>query len=138
MKPPYSTNGIWVIDAELVRRGKDFLERKSTSGDLLFLFIPIVNPRFPTLPYLDFKGNNGYGGNADCMMEMGHRVGEILDKIDKLATSMKEHPKTETGIFRTCVGIIWLAMTLPIADMRFVRRQTNLPSTRLCIQRCCL
>ncbi|MCP5085386.1 MAG: sulfatase-like hydrolase/transferase, partial [Rhodobacteraceae bacterium] len=82
---PYDDKARRMIDADLMRRGKDFLERKSAPGNPFFLFMPIVNLHFPTLPHPDFEGKSGYGGNADCMMEMDHRVGEILDKIDELA-----------------------------------------------------
>lgn len=73
-----------MIDAELVRRSKDFLQRAGSGTSPFFLFMPIVNLHYPTLPHPDFEGRSGYGGNADCMMEMDHRVGEVLEEIDRL------------------------------------------------------
>ena len=49
-----------------------------------FLFLPMVNLHYPTLPHPDFDGISGFGGNADCMMELDCRTGEIIDKLDEL------------------------------------------------------
>lgn len=73
-----------MIDAEIVDRATVFLEERASDKDPFFLFLPIINLHFPTLPHPDFEGASGYGDMADCMMEMDFRVGQILDVVDRL------------------------------------------------------
>lgn len=73
-----------LIDEKLVIRTRDFLKRKAESKEPFFLYHPLVHLHFPTLPHKDFAGKSGQGDFADSMMEMDHRVGEILACIDEL------------------------------------------------------
>ncbi|MEM9330457.1 MAG: arylsulfatase [Pseudomonadota bacterium] len=78
-----------MIDEELVRRGIEFLNAVHSKAAPFFLFLPLVNLHYPTLPHPDFDGKSGYGGSADCMMELDHRVGSVLDALDALALKEK-------------------------------------------------
>ncbi len=73
-----------MIDHEITSRAIAYLEEHGNGPDPFFLFLPIINLHFPTLSHPDFDGRSGYGGNADCMLEMDHRVGQILDAMDRL------------------------------------------------------
>jgi arylsulfatase A-like enzyme len=68
------------IDAELTRRSCDFIQR---SKKPFFLYVPLTQLHFPTLPHRDFDGRTGAGEFADSMAEMDHRVGEILDQLER-------------------------------------------------------
>jgi arylsulfatase len=73
-----------LIDENLVIKSKDWLKRKTNNGEPFFLYHPFVHLHFPTLPHASFAGKTGHGDFADSMVEMDHRVGEILAYIDEL------------------------------------------------------
>ncbi len=73
-----------LIDGELTRRTIDFMERQSAAARPFFAYVPLTQLHFPTLPHPDFAGRTGAGDFADAMAEMDHRVGEILDAIERL------------------------------------------------------
>ncbi|MSP96344.1 MAG: arylsulfatase [Betaproteobacteria bacterium] len=70
------------IDAELTRRSIEFIEKNATEKKPFFLYVPLTQLHFPTLPHRDFAGRSGAGEFADAMLEMDHRVGQILDALD--------------------------------------------------------
>ena len=72
------------IDAEVVRRSIDFMRRSSRAGAPFYAFVSFINVHFPTLPHADFQGKTGNGDFADCVAEMDHRVGQILDALQEL------------------------------------------------------
>ncbi len=72
------------IDEELVARSCDFMRRHRESGRPFFLYLPLVHLHFPTLPHPDFAGRTGHGDFADAMAEMDHRVGQVIDEVDRL------------------------------------------------------
>lgn len=72
------------IDAELVARSRDFMRRQIKTKKPFFLYVPLTQLHYPTIPHRDFIGKTGWGEFADSMAEMDHRVGQILDEIDAL------------------------------------------------------
>ena len=72
------------IDEALVLRSLDFIQRNHAAGRPFFLYLPLTHLHFPTLPHRDFAGRSGHGDFADSMMEMDHRVGQVIDEIDRL------------------------------------------------------
>ncbi|KAJ2967720.1 hypothetical protein NQ176_g9526 [Zarea fungicola] len=72
------------IDQMLVERSTNWLSRQAEAKKPFFLYHPLVHLHFPTLPHKEFAGRTGNGNFADSMVEMDHRVGEILDHIDSL------------------------------------------------------
>jgi len=72
------------IDAELVARSNDFMRQQSKRKKPFFLYVPLTQLHYPTIPHRDFIGKTGWGEFADSMAEMDHRVGQILDEIDAL------------------------------------------------------
>jgi arylsulfatase len=72
------------IDAELVRRANDFMRRQAKAKRPFFAYVPLTQLHFPTLPHREFEGRTGTGDFADAMVEMDHRVGQIVDEIDAL------------------------------------------------------
>jgi arylsulfatase A-like enzyme len=73
-----------LIDGELTERATDFMRREVAAKQPFFLYVPLTHLHFPTLPHPDFAGRSGVGEFADSMMEMDHRVGQLLDAVDDL------------------------------------------------------
>jgi arylsulfatase A-like enzyme len=72
------------IDADLVDRSIAFMQRNRDAGKRFFLYLPLVHLHFPTLPHPDFAGRTGAGDFADSMVEMDHRVGQIVQALDDM------------------------------------------------------
>lgn len=73
-----------LIDAELTRRSVDFMRRQAEAGKPFFLYLPYTLVHMPTLPNPAFAGKTGNGDWADCLAEMDHNVGQILDAVKEL------------------------------------------------------
>lgn len=73
-----------LIDSELTEKTIDFMRRKKAEDLPFFAYVPLTHLHFPTLPHPDFVGRSEVGDFADSMMEMDHRVGQILDAVDEL------------------------------------------------------
>lgn len=72
------------IDEELTELSLDFLRRQHAAAKPFFLYLPMVHMHFPTLPHRDFAGRSGAGDFADSMLEMDHRVSQVVAEIDRL------------------------------------------------------
>ena len=70
------------IDSELTCRSIDFIGRQAAAGKPFFLYVPLTQLHFPTIPHRDFEGRSGKGDFADSLIEMDDRVGQIIDAID--------------------------------------------------------
>jgi arylsulfatase len=81
---PYDLEMRRRIDAELVQRANDFMRRQAAAKRPFFAYVPLTQLHFPTLPHRDFAGRTGAGDFADAMVEMDHRVGQMLDEIAAL------------------------------------------------------
>jgi arylsulfatase len=77
------------IDEALVSRSLAFIQRNHAAGKPFFLYLPLTHLHFPTLPHRDFAGKSGNGDFADSMMEMDHRVGQVVDEIDRLGLAQR-------------------------------------------------
>jgi arylsulfatase len=73
------------IDSELAARTIDFMRRQVKARKRFFAYLPLTQLHYPTIPHHDFAGRTGAGDFADSMVEMDHRVGQIVDEIDALA-----------------------------------------------------
>ena len=69
------------IDSELARRSCDFIA-KHAGNQPFFLYVPLTQMHFPTIPHRDFEGRTKKGDFADSLVEMDARVGEIIDAVD--------------------------------------------------------
>lgn len=86
---PYDLIARRHIDAELTRRAIDFIERQTKADRPFFAFVPLTQVHLPTIPHPDFAGKTGSGDFADSVVEMDHRVGQILDAVDRLGIREK-------------------------------------------------
>jgi len=69
------------IDGDLTRMACEFVTTHGRAGRRFFLYLPLTQLHFPTLPNRDFEGRTGAGDFADSMVEMDHRVGQVLDAL---------------------------------------------------------
>ena len=73
-----------LIDSELTDKSIDFMRRNADGQAPFFLYVPLTHLHFPTLAHPDFAGKSGVGDFADSMMEMDHRVGQLIDAVNNL------------------------------------------------------
>jgi arylsulfatase len=69
------------MEAEITTRAVDFIKRNATTGRPFFAYVSFSLMHMPTLPHPEFAGRTGNGDWADCLAEMDHRTGQILDAI---------------------------------------------------------
>lgn len=81
---PYDLARRRLIDSELTDKAVDFMRRHAAGPRPFFLYVPLTHLHFPTLPHPDFAGRSGVGEFADSMIEMDHRVGQLIDAVDAL------------------------------------------------------
>mgnify|MGYP000685707324 FL=1 len=79
------------IDAELTKRSCEFIRRNANKKPF-FLYVPLTQLHFPTLPHREFEGVSKHGDFADSLIEMDARVGQIIDAI-------KENDLSENTVF---------------------------------------
>ncbi|MBX3665269.1 MAG: arylsulfatase [Burkholderiales bacterium] len=72
------------IDGDLVAKAQDFITRQHGSGTPFFSYVPLTQLHYPTIPHRDFSGRTGAGDFADAMVEMDHRVGQLVDTVTAL------------------------------------------------------
>ena len=72
------------IDGELTDRTIAFMREQAAKKTPFFAYVPLTQLHFPTLPHHDFAGRTKAGDFADSMVEMDHRVGQMLDAIAEL------------------------------------------------------
>ena len=60
------------------------MRRQSAAKKPFFAYVPLTQLHYPTLPHRDFEGRTRAGDFADSMVEMDHRVGEVIDAIEAL------------------------------------------------------
>lgn len=70
------------IDEELTRRSVDFIARQTAAQRPYFLYVPLTQLHFPTIPHRSFEGASKKGDFADSLMEMDARVGQIVDAVE--------------------------------------------------------
>jgi len=80
----YDLDARRLIDGDLTERAKAFMRRQAGTGRPFFAYAPLTQLHYPTLPHPGFAGRSGAGDFADSMIEMDHRVGEMLDEVDAL------------------------------------------------------
>lgn len=81
---PFNTETRRFVDREAADKGIAFMEKHARTRTPFFLYYPITQIHFPTLPHPDFAGKTGAGDIGDAMAEMDANVGRVLDAIDRL------------------------------------------------------
>jgi len=83
MDPAAKTN-MEDVDAEIVRRSLDFIDRSVQADTPFFLWHNATRCHVWTHLAPQWQGKSGFGLFADAMMELDWEVGQILDKLDDL------------------------------------------------------
>src|SRR5271155_3945430 len=69
------------IEAEITNRTVDFIKRNASAGKPFYAYVSSSMVHMPVMPNPEFAGKTGNGDWADCLAEMDHRTGQILDAI---------------------------------------------------------
>jgi arylsulfatase A-like enzyme len=69
------------MEKEITTRAIEFIRRSASNGKPFFAYVSFSLFHMPTLPNPEFAGKTGNGDWADCLAEMDHRTGQILDAI---------------------------------------------------------
>jgi arylsulfatase len=80
---PYDLEMRRQIDSDLTRMACEFVVKHGEAGEPFFLYLPLTQLHYPTIPHRDFIGRTGAGDFADSMVELDHRVGQVLDTLAK-------------------------------------------------------
>jgi arylsulfatase len=72
------------VDAELVRRSVDFIDRSAKADKPFFLWHNATRTHVWTHLSPEWNGKTGYGLYADAIAELDWEVGQILKKVDDL------------------------------------------------------
>ncbi len=81
---PFDLTTRRTLDREAAAKSIDFMERNARAGKPFFLFYPLTQIHFPTLPHPEFAGKTGAGDIGDAMADVDYNVGLILRSIEKL------------------------------------------------------
>ena len=81
---PFNADTRRLVDRESLEKGIAFMEKHARTRTPFFLYYPITQIHFPTLPHPDFAGKTGAGDIGDAMAEMDANVCRMLDAIDRL------------------------------------------------------
>jgi arylsulfatase A-like enzyme len=81
---PFNLDTRRTIDRETAERSVAFIERHARDGRPFFLYYPMTQIHFPTLPHPEFAGKTGAGDIGDAMAEMDANVGRVLDALDRM------------------------------------------------------
>jgi arylsulfatase A-like enzyme len=71
-----------LIDSWITERACSYIEERGRDRDPFFLYVPLTQVHHPNLPHPDFEGASGNTAFADCMIEVDHRTGQILDALE--------------------------------------------------------
>jgi arylsulfatase A-like enzyme len=63
------------------------MERQVAAGTPFFMYYPITQIHFPTLPHPDFAGTTGAGDIGDAMASIDYNVGLVLDALERLGVA---------------------------------------------------
>ncbi len=74
------------MDEEITSRAVGFIKRQAGSGKPFFAYVSLRLLHMPTTPHPEFTGRTGNGDWADCLSELDHRTGQILDAIREAET----------------------------------------------------
>jgi arylsulfatase len=71
------------MDEEITSRAVGFIKRQAASAKPFFAYISLRLLHMPSTPSPEFTGRTGNGDWADCLSELDHRTGQILDAIQE-------------------------------------------------------
>lgn len=81
---PYDLAARRTIDRELAEKGVAFMEKNAQQKKPFFLYYPMTQLHFPTLPHPDKAGTTGAGDIGDAMADVDFNVGIIVKALKRL------------------------------------------------------
>lgn len=81
---PFNLQARRTIDRESAERAIGFMESNSKKGKPFFVYYPMTQLHFPSLPHPDKAGTTGAGDIGDAMADVDYNVGLILKALKKL------------------------------------------------------
>ena len=69
------------IDNDMTDAAVEFIADKAATDNPFFLFMGMTRPHFPNLPSEEFDGKSRIGGYGDCVMELDHNLGRVMDAV---------------------------------------------------------
>ncbi|GEM_PF-384518 len=61
-----------------------FIDQQHTANKPFFLYVAPHVPHTPCIPHPDFAGGSGLGTYADVVIELDHRIGQLMQKLKEL------------------------------------------------------
>ena len=80
---PYDLTYRRKIDNEMTSSAMEYIQEQTKADAPFFLFMGLTRPHFPNLPSDEFEGKSRIGGYGDCVMELDHNVGRIMQAIEQ-------------------------------------------------------
>ena len=80
---PYDLTTRPEIDMEITAKASR-LRGTHAAAKPFYAYVPYTLVHYPTLPSAEFKGSTGNGDWADCLAQMDHNVGRLLDAVERL------------------------------------------------------
>ncbi|WP_430935841.1 sulfatase-like hydrolase/transferase [Saccharicrinis sp. 156] len=72
------------IDRETAELGVRFIQKNAKNKKPFFLYYPMTQLHFPSLPHPDKEGTTGAGDMGDSMADVDYNVGLILKELERL------------------------------------------------------
>ncbi len=69
------------IDNEITDDAVNYVREHAKSDKPFFIFMSMTRPHFPNIPSEEFKGKSRIGDYGDCVMELDHNVGRMMQAI---------------------------------------------------------
>jgi arylsulfatase A-like enzyme len=67
----------------ITTKAVSYIEKQAKSDKPFFLYFPMTSPHSPIAPADQFKGISGISPYVDFIIETDHRIGQILDAVDR-------------------------------------------------------
>ncbi|MBO0323681.1 sulfatase-like hydrolase/transferase [Muricauda sp. CAU 1633] len=81
---PFNLENRRTIDREAAERSIAFMQKNVQEGKPFFVYYPMTQLHFPTLPHPDKIGETGAGDMGDSMADVDYNVGLILSELKRL------------------------------------------------------
>lgn len=78
---PFNIQARRTIDREAAEKAIGFIERNAKKAKPFFVYYPMTQVHFPTLPHPDKAGTTGAGDLGDAMADVDYNVGLILKAL---------------------------------------------------------
>jgi len=78
---PYDLEYRCKIDNDMTTEAVEYVNNHAKARKPFFLFMGLTRPHFPNLPSEEFKGKSRIGGYGDCVMELDHNIGRMMNAV---------------------------------------------------------